>query len=185
MANTDCVARLLVDGYNMIGTWPTLVRTRQDDGFEAARRELVEILTNYSARKGVDTQVVFDAYGVNTPLAHEVITQNLSVCYTAFGQTADSYIERVCSQLLHRTSRSPSRSHRVIVATSDRAHQLTVVGYGAEWMSARQLEQDIQFIHRQGQSRTQRRSPKVSRSAPLGMTDEVREKLTKLRFGIH
>jgi predicted RNA-binding protein with PIN domain len=180
MASTDWVARLFVDGYNMIGAWPSLANTRQQDGFEAARRELIEVLANYSARQGLDTQLVFDAYGVKTPLVQEVITQNLSVCYTAFGQTADSYIERVCSQLLHRAS----RPQRIIVATSDRAHQLTVVGYGAEWMSARQLEQDIHFVHRQGQPRGQRRSPRVSRSAPLAMTDDVREKLTKLRFGI-
>jgi uncharacterized protein len=179
MASTGGVARLLVDGYNMIGAWSGLMQTRQVDGYEAARRELIEMLANYSARKGLDTQVVFDAYGVKAPLAEDVVTQNLSVCYTGFGQTADSYIERVCAQLLHRAA----KPQRVIVATSDRAHRLTVVGYGAEWMSARQLEQDIDFIHRQEQPRTQRRSPRVSRSAPLGMTDEVREHLTKLRFG--
>ncbi|HSM84250.1 MAG TPA: NYN domain-containing protein [Nodosilinea sp.] len=181
MDRTDCVAQLFVDGYNMIGAWPGLMSTRQQDGFDAARRELIELLANYSARKGLDTQVVFDAHGVRTPTAQEVITHNLSVCYTAFGQTADTYIERVCAQLRHK----PGKPQRVIVATSDRAHQLTVVGYGAEWMSARQLEQDIYYTHRQAQPRGQQRLPRVSRSLLSSMNDDVKEKLTKLRFGIH
>ena len=52
MERTDYLAQLLVDGYNMIGAWPSLVKVRQRHGFEAARQELIELLVNYSARKG-------------------------------------------------------------------------------------------------------------------------------------
>ncbi|HIK46072.1 MAG TPA: NYN domain-containing protein [Leptolyngbyaceae cyanobacterium M65_K2018_010] len=179
MASSDYVAKLLVDGYNIMGAWPQLVRIKQQAGFEAARRELVEVLANYSARKGLDTAVIFDAYRVRSPTHQDVITANLSVCYTAYGQTADSYIERLCAELLHR----PARSHRVIVATSDRAHQLTVVGYGAEWMSARQLERDVQHLHHQTQQRLQRRPQPTRHSILSGLDEEAREKLTRLRFG--
>ncbi|MBU6229820.1 MAG: NYN domain-containing protein [Cyanobacteria bacterium REEB459] len=177
MESNDYLAQLLVDGYNMIGAWPTLVRVRQRHGFEAARQELIELLVNYSARKGLDTQLIFDAYSVRSPQNQEMITPNLSVCYTAFGQTADSYIERVCAQL----RQSARGKYRVIVATSDRSHQLTVVGYGAEWMSARQLQGDIDVTQRQAISSSHRRLQPQSLLSHLNQ--ETREKLMRLRSG--
>ena len=178
MERSDRTAKLLVDGYNMIGAWPLLAQRKQQDGFDAARRELVEILANYSARKGLDTHLVFDAHGVRTPSSQEVVTDHLSVHYTAFGQTADSYIEKVCARLMHQSR----RNHRIIVATSDRVHQLTVTGYGAEWMSARQLESDIHLTHRHSHRR-QRHAPPAHRSLLSGLDQEAQEKLRRLRFG--
>lgn len=181
MERNDCIAKLLVDGYNMIGAWPLLVQKKQQDGFESARRELIEILANYSARKGLDTHLVFDAHGVRTPSVKDVVTDHLSVHYTDFGQTADTYIEKVCAQLMHRSR----KNHRIIVATSDRVHQITVVGYGAEWMSARQLESDIHLTHQQSQRRRGPRRPQpVRRSLMSGLDQEAQEKLMRLRFGL-
>jgi uncharacterized protein len=37
-------AVLLVDGYNIIGNWPSLVQKRDRDCLEAARRDLSETL---------------------------------------------------------------------------------------------------------------------------------------------
>jgi len=165
-----------VDGYNIIGAWSALVELRHQHGFDAARQELVEILANYSARKGLDTQLVFDAYAVRSPHQQLVITPNLSVCYTAFGQTADSYIECLCAQLRQRAL---PRS-RVIVATSDYSHRLTVVGYGAEWMSAQQLHSDITSTHHQTNA-SPRRS---SHSLFDRVNSETRKKLTQLRLGL-
>jgi predicted RNA-binding protein with PIN domain len=175
MPSADSLPRLFVDGYNMIGAWPTLVKLREQHGFEAARQELIEILTNYSARKGLDTQLVFDAYAVRSPHQHLVITSNLSVCYTAFGQTADSYIEYFCAQLWQRAL----PKSRVIVATSDYSHRLTVVGYGAEWISAQQLHSDITFTHSQVNTAPRR----TSRSLFDRVNSETREKLMRLRLG--
>lgn len=181
MERNDCIAKLLVDGYNMIGAWPLLVQKKQQDGFESARRELIEILANYSARKGLDTHLVFDAHGVRTPSVKDVITNHLSVHYTDFGQTADTYIEKVCAQIMHRSR----KNHRIIVATSDRVHQITVVGYGAEWMSARQLESDIHLTRQQSQRRRGPRQPQpVRRSLMSGLDQEAQEKLMRLRFGL-
>jgi uncharacterized protein len=180
MGVSNYTACLLVDGYNIIGAWPSLKRVKQQDGFEQARRELIEVLTNYSARKSLETYVVFDAHFTRTPASQEVITDNLSVCFTDFGQTADTYIEKICSRL---TSAS-KRNNRIIVATSDRAHQLTVVGYGAEWMSAQQLAGDVHLADRQGKRRSDKPNPLAHRSLFQGLDDEAREKLTRLRFGI-
>ena len=145
-------AVLLVDGYNIIGTWSCLKKTRDDTGLEAARWQLAEALLNYSAFQGFVTQIVFDAQYQNTGSNQEIITQNLSVYYTDFGQTADTYIEKSCAsfrpylrgvlpqQASPGKSSYQSRPSRLIVATSDRVQQLMVLGYGAEWMSAQKYE---------------------------------------------
>lgn len=139
-------AVLLVDGYNIIGAWSRLKQISERHGLESARRDLVEILINYTAHQGYRTQVVFDAHYQDTPSYSEEHTSNLLVYYTAFAQTADTYIEKFCATFAR--SRTSSYS-RLIVATSDRAQQLTVVGYGAEWMSAAKLGNEVETVNRQ------------------------------------
>lgn len=181
MGANRCTARLLVDGYNIIGVWPSLKQISNRHGLELARRELVETLVNYSARKELETHLVFDAYAERTPGYQEPITKHLIVYYTDFGQTADSYIEKSCAQFRRQYL---TINRRIIVATSDRAQQLTVIGYGAEWMSAQQLAADIQLIHRQTvQSQRRKRTRSVGGSFVQGLDDETREKLIRLRFG--
>jgi hypothetical protein len=155
------------------------VRDRQ--GLETARHHLVESLVNYSATEGLNTRVVFDAQFQKSAVSTEVITQNLSVHYTDFGQTADTYIEKVCAAL----SRSKPDKLRVIVATSDRVHQLTVVGYGAEWMSAQQLALAVNAAARRirHQQSSQPRSPQ---RLLMNQLDPVaQERLAQLRLGLH
>ncbi|MBA1394237.1 NYN domain-containing protein, partial [Lactobacillus sp. XV13L] len=38
---------LIVDGYNVIGTWPQLDRLKKQDRLEEARDRLLDILANY------------------------------------------------------------------------------------------------------------------------------------------
>ncbi len=134
-------ALLLVDGYNIIGAWSYLQKTRDRDGLEFARRELIESLINYTAIEGHHTQVVFDAHYQNTPGYSEDHTSSLSVYYTAFAQTADTYIEKYCASFRRRVEND---YQRLIVATSDRAQRLTVIGYGAEWLSAQRLAGEVE-----------------------------------------
>src|SRR4028119_2414848 len=174
-------AILLVDGYNVIGTWSYLKKTRDRDGLEAARQELVEALINYSAFQGYETQVVFDAHAQNTPTYHEALTTHLSVCYTDFGQTADTYIEKFCASFRFNLCHS---TKRLIVATSDRAQQLTVVGYGAEWVSSQQMASDVEFAARR--SRTKQRPQKQSRSRFLinSLDAQAQQRLAQWRRGL-
>jgi hypothetical protein len=76
-------------------------------------------------------------------------------------------------------------SQRLIVATSDRAQQLTVVGYGAEWMSAHRLLADLEGISRQVRQR--QRTPKRSSNRFLmsSLDPQAQARLTQLRFGMH
>ncbi len=172
-------AVLLVDGYNMVGHWPELKQVRDQEGLEAARRRLIEALVNYSAFQGFDTQVVFDAQYRDTPMSREIVTQYLLVHYTDFCQTADTYIERACADFRQDIRKF---QQRLIVATSDRAQQLTVVGYGAEWMSADKLASEVDFIARRVQSQ---QKPKKSAGRFLinSLDPQAQQQLTKLRYG--
>ena len=51
---------LIVDGYNMIGSWPELVQQKQDKMADA-REALLHRLSNYAKYEGMEVIVVFDA----------------------------------------------------------------------------------------------------------------------------
>lgn len=180
MPRPSLQAVLLVDGYNVVGAWLDLRQKRDLEGLESARRGLIEILANYSASQGFDTRIVFDSQYRETPGDCETITRNLSVHYTNFGQTADSYIEKACSLFRYDVRKF---HQRLIVATSDRAEQLTVVGYGAEWMSAQKLAQEVEAASSRvkQRQRQQRRSP--NRLLGNSLDPVAQERLTQLRFG--
>ncbi|MBD2128896.1 NYN domain-containing protein [Microcoleus sp. ZQ-A2] len=174
-------AILLVDGYNVIGSWSNLKAARDHDGLEAARHELVEALVNYSAFQGYETQVVFDAHAQNTPIYCEVLTTYLSVYYTDFGQTADTYIEKYCASFHHYKLCRPC--NRLIVATSDRAQQLTVIGYGAEWMSSQQLANDVEFIARRARRKQRPHKQSSSRFLFNSLDAQAQQRLAQWRKG--
>lgn len=176
-------AVLLVDGYNVIGTWHDLKKTRDANGLEPARWQLIEALVNYSAFKGLETQVVFDAQYQQTSSHQEVKTEHLSAYYTNFGETADTYIEKVCAsyfrQYIHR-----HHSSRLIVATSDRAQQLTVVGYGAEWLSAQQLKHEVESAHQGARRQQKPRKQSSSRFLANSIDAKARQRLAQMRWGL-
>ena len=176
-------AALLVDGYNIIGAWNYLKQTRDAAGLETARWQLIEALINYTAFKGLVTQIVFDAQYQQTPGNQEVKTDNLSVYYTTFGETADTYIERTCAsyfrQYVHKTN-----SSRLIVATSDRAQRLTVVGYGAEWMSAQQLRCEVESAYQRARRQQKPRKQSSSRFLANSLDAKARDSLAQMRWGI-
>lgn len=173
-------AVLLVDGYNVIGAWSDLQQVRDRGGLEAARRELIEVLTNYSAFQDFETRIVFDAQYRDSPAASEVITKNLSVHYTDSGQTADSYIERSCA-LFRQDVRKFKQ--RLIVVTSDRAQELTVVGFGAECISAQRLAFEIDAAARQVRSK-QKTGGRSSGRLANSLDPIVQQRLVQLRSGL-
>ncbi len=174
-------AVLLVDGYNIIGTWPALKNTCTQAGLEAARWELTQVLTGFSAFQGFKTQLIFDAQYQRNSTTCEIVTQNLAVYYTEFGQTADTHIERICA--LH-CRRSRKGHERMIVATSDRAQQLTVIGYGAEWKSAQQLADEVASTA--GLVRQSQKNLKKTPHSYLGnsLDPVAKKRLERLRMGL-
>ncbi|MFQ4142827.1 NYN domain-containing protein [Chlorogloeopsis sp. ULAP02] len=182
MPRSSSTAVLLVDGYNIIGAWSCLKKTRDSAGLEAARWELVETLIGYSAFVGYNTQIVFDAQYQNSCSNKESITELLSVHYTDFGQTADTYIEKVCASV--RSSLTQALSARMIVATSDRAQQLVVQGYGAEWMSAQQLCYEVQATVCRTRQKYQPRKKSNGRFLANSIDAKARQRLAELRMGL-
>jgi len=194
MSRSSPQAVLLVDGYNIIGAWSYLKKTRDGTGLEASRWQLIEALINYTAFQGFQTQIVFDAQYQNTCSNQEHITQNLSVHYTDFGQTADTYIEKACASFQSYTSRVLPKAvfsnklpycsqSRLIVATSDRTQQLMVMGYGAEWMSAQQLAGEVESTA----IRVRQHKPKKHSSGRFlanSIDAKARQRLANLRLGL-
>lgn len=170
---------LLVDGYNIIGAWSELKSLRDRD-LESARDRLVNILINHTASKGYQTQVVFDAHLQATPKFRETPTNYLSVYYTGYGETADTYIEKFCAT---NSRQGKFVKQRLIVATSDRAQQLTVSGYGAEWLSAKQLANDVTGTKRQTRNKQRSRQKSQGRFLFNALDPKAQKQLSKLRHG--
>ena len=184
MSPSSYQAILLVDGYNIIGDWSSLKQSRDRYGLEAARYELVECLINYTASVAYRTKVVFDAHYQDTPRSTEIHTSALSVHYTAFAETADTYIEKFCATFARK--KYQQESTRLIVATSDRAQQLTVVGYGSEWLSAPMLEKEVEQIAQKTKSRTKKQTKKKSPGRFLFNTldPSAQKRLKQMQRGI-
>lgn len=183
MSPSSYQAILLVDGYNIIGDWSDLKKSRDRDGLEVARRELIECLINYSASMAYRTKVVFDAHYQDTPRSTQKYTPDLSVHYTAFAETADTFIEKFCA--VFNRKKYQQESTRLIVATSDRAQQLTVVGYGAEWRSAQMLAREVDLASRQTRNKTKKQTKKKPASRFLfNALDPIsQQRLKQMRGG--
>ncbi len=181
MSRSSRRAILLADGYNIIGLWPRLRDSHAIKGLETARRDLIEILVNYSASEGLEARLVFDSQYQYSPTLKEVVTDRLSVYYTEFGQTADAYIEKNCADLRQELHLSKKR---LIVATSDRAVQQIVVGYGAESMSAEQLANEVEAAINRCRRRYQPRKQSKGRFLASSLDPESQKKLAKLRMGL-
>ncbi|MEM7770621.1 MAG: NYN domain-containing protein [Cyanobacteria bacterium P01_E01_bin.6] len=180
-SSTPPNARLFVDGYNMIGAWSFLKASRDQHGLEAARYDLIEALSEYATFQGFETEIVFDAQYNRSVASRESVNNYLWVAYTDHNQTADTYIEKSCARF--HTQINP-RHHRLIVATSDRVQRLTVVGYGAECMSAAQLLSDIEWS-RQRIKQKLRTAQKPNRKRLSNTIDPVVQKrLAQMRFGM-
>lgn len=131
---------LIVDGYNMIGSWPELVQLKQQQRLEDAREILLQRLSNYAKYEAIEVIVVFDAQLV--PGIQQTYKQyQLTVVFTKEDETADSYIERI-------TGEKNNRLTQVTVATSDLAEQWLVFSKGALRMSANELYKTIQKTER-------------------------------------
>jgi len=134
-AKDEC---LLIDGYNIIYAWPEL-KELSDVNMDAARLQLLDILSNYRGVKKCRIIVVFDAYKV--PGHQEEISKykNIYVVYTKEAQTADDYIEKFAF--------SNRKKYNITVATSDALEQLIVRGQGSKLLSARELKQEIERVN--------------------------------------
>jgi len=126
---------LLVDGYNIIFAWEELKGAAREN-LDAARKALMDILSNYQGFRKNRVILVFDAYKVPQGAGSVVKYHNIHVVYTKEAQTADSYIEKASYRL-------SKEGARVRVATSDSAEQFIILGHGCLRMSAQELREEV------------------------------------------
>lgn len=129
---------LIVDGYNMIGAWPELVKLKNKDLLEEAREHLLLALSDYGKYEGLEIIVVFDAQFV-PGITQSYKKYELEVVFTEEGQTADSYIEKLAGEKNNRLT-------QVSVATSDLAEQWVVFSQGALRISANELFKRVKKV---------------------------------------
>jgi predicted RNA-binding protein with PIN domain len=130
---------LLVDGYNMIGSWPELQELKKKD-LAAARDRLVEKMAEYQGYTGYKVIVVFDAYGVQG-LEKKYKNYQIDVIFTKENETADERIEKLAIALSNRKT-------QIHVATSDFTEQWAIFGQGALRISARELYIEMNTIEK-------------------------------------
>lgn len=121
---------LIVDGYNMIYSWPEL-RELSRESLHSARERLIDLVVNYSGYKGWSLIIVFDGWKRKDNTGSSQRFGSCSIVYTPAGQTADSYIERRVHDLKGK--------FRCIVVTGDALIQNSVLGSGAIRMTGDEL----------------------------------------------
>jgi uncharacterized protein len=132
---------LLVDGYNIIGSWEELLRLKERS-LEEARAQLCGMLSRYLAYYWDRIIVVFDAYNVNGAKADDPGEAPFTVIFSGEGESADLAIERLAGRLV-------TEGHFVEVATSDALEQLLILGKGAVRLSARELRLKLLELDRE------------------------------------
>ena len=90
---------LLVDGYNVLGAWPSAGKGRSMD---EARDFLIHQLQDYAGFTGQRVIVVFDAWQGERLSRSQETRGALTVVFTQKGELADHYIERTCDELARR-----------------------------------------------------------------------------------
>ncbi|WP_218079861.1 NYN domain-containing protein [Anthocerotibacter panamensis] len=166
---------LLVDGYNIIGAWPQLVRLKDQGDMEGAREQLVRDLIDFSHFRGWEVVVVFDAYGTTQALVREEAAGGLQIFYTAQFQTADTFIEQYSLELLR------SGCEKLWVATSDRAQQILVQAQGAYIFSAERLGQEVHRAQREQQQHRSEKHSRKGRTLADRLDPKTRAQLLKLQ----
>ncbi|MBQ0066186.1 MAG: NYN domain-containing protein, partial [Firmicutes bacterium] len=127
----DC---LIIDGYNQIYSWNSLKDIARQN-YNSARDKLIDLVINYQGYKNCKVILVFDAYKVKDSTSRSSKYGNTQVVYTSYGQTADSYIEKLVHDLKGK--------YNLIVASSDGLIQNSILAQGAIRMSARELEAKV------------------------------------------
>ena len=130
------LARILVDGYSLLHSWPELAPGKARHS-AAARDELVHTLTLYRDTIGTPITVVFDGGGapVGAPKAHS--TPEMEIIYSKAGQTADQIIERVTHRMRD--------IGEVLAVTDDYAERDTVIAMGGMASSCQSFIQSIEM----------------------------------------
>lgn len=163
---------LVVDGYNIIGSWPQLIKLKEIN-LEEARDQLIHMLGDYQAFTGIQVCVVFDAYHI-PGLGGKYEQSKLRILYTKEKETADELIESLVSEMI-------GRRKRVYVATSDMTEQNVIFGKGALRLSARELLEKIKESDQELRLKLTENAAPVRNSLDDNISAELKQKFEKWR----
>lgn len=165
---------LILDGYNVINSWPKL-KVLMNESLETARDELINIMAEYKAFKGINVIVVFDAYLVKGSMRNNEKLKGIEVVFTKERETADSYIEKLIVEL--------SKKNRVAVVTNDWTEQQMVLGGGATRVPVREMI--LEFDQIKSKINKKIEVKKVQKDTLSDRIDSsILEKLEKFRRGL-
>ncbi|MBP5280974.1 MAG: NYN domain-containing protein [Lachnospiraceae bacterium] len=125
---------ILVDGYNVIYSWPEL-RELMKVNVGSARDRLIHEMSDYQGYVGGTLILVFDAYKVKGNAGTVERSGNIYVVYTKEAETADQYIEKTVHKMANQ--------YQITVATSDGLEQMIIWGDGATRMSSLGLLEEL------------------------------------------
>ncbi|CAI5981362.1 unnamed protein product, partial [Closterium sp. NIES-64] len=91
--STDALPLVLVDGYNVVGSWPKLKKLFLRGNTEEARERLLLEVLPYPRYADVRVLVVFDGYNSNSPGNDRVLSFGVDVAFSN-GISADEWIEK-------------------------------------------------------------------------------------------
>ena len=128
---------VIVDGYNVIYAWERLKKVAQIN-LEEARKDLIDLLENYTAYTKTEVILVFDAYLVKDGKGSDYEKDGLRVVFTKQDQTADTYIEIMMSEM------GPNYAIRVV--TADRLLQNSAVLSGILRMTPKEFENELTAV---------------------------------------
>jgi predicted RNA-binding protein with PIN domain len=131
---------LIVDGYNVIFAWDELSELARDN-LDAARKRLMDILSNYQGFTACELVLVFDAYRVSGGAGSKFDYNHIHVVYTKENETGDAYIERLSHDI--------GRNYNVRVVTSDGLIQLSALRSGVLRVSAREFHREVEWTYAQ------------------------------------
>ncbi|MDF2854194.1 MAG: hypothetical protein K0Q87_45 [Neobacillus sp.] len=164
---------LLVDGYNIIGTWPEL-KSLKDHDLPAARDRLVERMAEYQAYWGYRVIVVFDAQYVQGT-EKKFKDHKVEVIFTKKNETADERIEKLAISLNNRKT-------QIHVATSDYTEQWAIFGQGALRKSARELLIEMSTVEK-GIEKNVKKIQEKKPASKIPISEEMAEIFEKWRRG--
>lgn len=121
---------LIIDGYNFIFAEPELKKLAADS-LDSARSALMDRLSNYAGFTGREIILVFDGYrSAGNPGLKETHA-NICVVYTAEGESADTYIEKLTAEI--------GKNEKVSVVTADTMIRISAMRSGVLRISPKEF----------------------------------------------
>lgn len=128
---------IIVDGYNLIFANDELKHLAADR-LDLARGRLADMLVSYCGYTKAELVLVFDGFRTPDNPGSRSEYHNIHVAYTATGETADAYIERIAAQI--------GRNFAVRVVTSDNLIRLSALRSGVLRTSSKEFSAELEQV---------------------------------------